>query len=52
MSDDELEDAVETFLDSAESVFDEYDDGYADADAALEVLGDHVSELRDTHEGE
>ncbi len=50
--DDELDDAVETFIDSAENVFDEYDDGYMDADAALELLGDYVSELRDTYEGE
>ena len=52
MSDDELGDAVETFLDEAERAFGEYDDGYMDADAALELLGDHVSELRDTYEGE
>ena len=47
-----IDDAVETFLDEAEKVFGEYDDGYMDADAALELLGDHVSELRDTYEGE
>lgn len=49
---DELDDEVEAFLDDAERVFGEYDDGYMDADAALELLGDYVSELRDTYEGE
>lgn len=49
---DDLDTAVADFLDVAERVYDEYDDGYIDADAALSRLGDHVSTLRDTHEGE
>jgi len=52
MSDDELDAAVATFLDATERVYDEYDDGYIDADAALSQLGDHVSTLRDAHEDE
>ncbi|WP_248896930.1 hypothetical protein [Haloplanus halobius] len=51
-SDDELEDEVAAFLDVAERVYDEYDDGYIDADAALSRLGDHVSDLRDAYEGD
>jgi hypothetical protein len=49
MSDD-LADAVETFVEEAEAVYDEYDEGYLDPDAALSRLGDHIGELRDTHE--
>ncbi|MFB6107324.1 MAG: hypothetical protein ABEJ82_00585 [Haloplanus sp.] len=48
----DLEASVETFLDSAERVYDEYDDGYVDADAALSRLGDHVADLRDDYESD
>jgi hypothetical protein len=48
----DLDAAVADFLDATERVYDEYDDGYVDADAALSRLGDHVSTLRDTYEGE
>jgi hypothetical protein len=48
--DDETPDAVATFLDQAESVFHDYDEGYLDPDAALSRLGDHVSDLRDAYE--
>jgi hypothetical protein len=51
MSDD-LADAVETFVEEAESVYDEYDEGYLDPDAALSRLGDHIADLRDTYEGD
>jgi len=51
MSSDDLDTAVTDFLDAAERVYDEYDDGYIDADAALSQLGDHLSTLRDAHEG-
>jgi hypothetical protein len=51
MSSEDLDAAVASFLDAAEDVYDEYDDGYVDADAALSRLGDHVSSLRDAHEG-
>jgi hypothetical protein len=45
-----LDAEVEAFLAAAERVYDEYDDGYIDADTALSQLGDHVSTLRDAHE--
>lgn len=48
--DDELEDAVETFLRRTDTVYGEYDQGYVDADAALSVLEDHVEELREVAE--
>lgn len=37
--------AVESFLDEAETVFAEYDQGYMDADAALSRLRRGVEEL-------
>lgn len=52
MTDDEMPPPVETFLEQVEGVYLEYDEGYLDPDAALSVLGDHVSELRDAYEGE
>ncbi|WP_435067221.1 hypothetical protein [Haloplanus sp. C73] len=48
----DIDEAVDAFLDAAEGVYDEYDDGYIDADTALSQLGDHVSTLRDAHEEE
>jgi hypothetical protein len=48
----DLDAAVADFLDATERVYDEYDDGYVDADAALSRLGDHVSTLRDAYEGD
>lgn len=49
MSDD-LEEAVETFLSDAESVYREYEQGYMDADAALSTLEMHVDSLREAAE--
>jgi hypothetical protein len=46
MSDD-LEDAVAQFLESADSVYAEYDQGYVHADAALSMLEPHVESLRE-----
>ncbi|WP_199174903.1 hypothetical protein [Halegenticoccus soli] len=46
-----LEDAVGTFLRDADAVFDEYENGYVDADAALSVLESHIEDLRDEYEG-
>lgn len=46
MTDDERSPAVAQFLDRADAAFDEYDQGYADADATLAVLRQHVDELR------
>lgn len=47
---DELETAVESFLDDADTVFGEYDQGYMDADAALSLLRDHIEELEEEYE--
>jgi len=48
---DDTPPAVERFIDQSESVFHEYEEGYLDPDSALSLLGDHISELRDTYEG-
>jgi hypothetical protein len=45
-----LDEAVETFLGEADGVFDEYDSGYMDADAALSVLQSSIEDLRDEYE--
>ncbi|MFB6193640.1 MAG: hypothetical protein ABEI75_01125 [Halobaculum sp.] len=47
---DELRPAVESFLADAETVFEEYDQGYMDADAALSRIEASYRELRETHE--
>jgi hypothetical protein len=52
MSDEDLAEAVETFVDQAETVYQEYDEGYLDPDAALSRLGDYIGDLRDTYEGD
>ncbi|QSG06729.1 hypothetical protein [Halapricum desulfuricans] len=39
--------AVEQFLDAVDAAFEEYDQGYADADATLRVVRTHVEDLRD-----
>ncbi|WP_162991526.1 hypothetical protein [Halostella salina] len=46
----ELETAVEAFLDEADTVYGEYEQGYMDADAALSRLETHVEELREASE--
>ena len=43
----ESDDAVEEFLEKADTAYEEYDHGYADADATLRRLESHVEELRD-----
>lgn len=48
MTDTEV--AVTEFLDRAEAVFEDYENGYADPDAALETLEAHVQSLRETVE--
>ena len=45
----ELDDAVERFLDDADTVFGEYDQGYMDADAALSLLRSQIEDLEDEH---
>jgi len=47
---EDLEAEVEAFLDDAETVYDEYDQGYMDADAALERLRGGVEELCEVFE--
>ncbi|WP_224449749.1 hypothetical protein [Haloprofundus salilacus] len=48
---DELESTVETFLEDADDVLGEYEQGYMDADAALGLLQSHIEDLRDEYEG-
>ena len=43
----DTETAVETFLDRADAVFEDYENGYTDPDAALATLESHVDTLRD-----
>jgi hypothetical protein len=45
MSDEPTDEAVERFLDRAAAALDDYDQGYADADATLAALRTHVDEL-------
>lgn len=45
MNDDDLEAAVREFLDRAERAFEEYDQGYADADATLSVVRSQIDDL-------
>jgi predicted transcriptional regulator len=45
MSDEPIETAVERFLDETESALDDYDQGYADADATLSVIRSRMDEL-------
>jgi hypothetical protein len=49
---EETPEAVADFIDAAETIYHEYNEGYIDPDAALSRLGDHVAELRDTYEDE
>jgi archaellum component FlaC len=46
----EIDEAVEEFLENADTAYDEYDQGYADADATLRRLKRHIEDLRETHE--
>ena len=43
----ELDDAIEEFLRKADAAYEEYEQGYADADATLRRLESHLEELRD-----
>jgi hypothetical protein len=43
-------DDIEAFLEKADTVYEEYDQGYADADATLRQLRRHIEELRETTE--
>jgi len=46
----DLETAVDEFIDEADTVYGEYEQGYMDADAALSRLETHVEELREASE--
>jgi hypothetical protein len=46
----DTETAVETFVDRADAVFDDYENGYTDPDAALSTLESHVELLREAVE--
>ncbi|MFW5917307.1 MAG: hypothetical protein ACOCRD_02730 [Halorubrum sp.] len=45
MSDGSMETAVERFLEETESALDDYEQGYADADATLSVVRTRIDEL-------
>jgi phage gp29-like protein len=45
-TEDALESEVEEFLRQADAVYEEYDQGYADADASLRQLRRHLDDLR------
>jgi hypothetical protein len=47
---DETDRAVAAFLDEADAVYGEYEQGYMDADAALSRLDAAISELRQASE--
>jgi hypothetical protein len=46
MSDHEIHDAVEAFLNEADDAYGEYEEGYTDADATLRRLETAIEELR------
>jgi hypothetical protein len=50
MTDDTLDTAVESFFEDVDETLEEYDRGYADADATLRVLRAHLDELREAAE--
>jgi hypothetical protein len=43
----DADERLAAFLGEAETVFEEYDQGYMDADAALRRLRGHIDELRE-----
>ncbi|PSP73234.1 hypothetical protein BRC86_10240 [Halobacteriales archaeon QS_3_64_16] len=44
----ELDEAVEAFLQDARSVYEEYEEGYMDPDAALWTIEGHLDSLEET----
>ncbi|MFD1569351.1 hypothetical protein [Halorubrum laminariae] len=52
MSDEPIETAVEQFLDEAASALDDYEEGYADADATLSVIRSRMDELERAMRGD
>lgn len=47
---DETDEAVAEFLDAADKLYGEYDQGYMDADAALSLLETRIETLRERTE--
>lgn len=45
MTNDDLEMLIEEFLRDANRAYEEYEQGYADADATLRVLRSHIDRL-------
>lgn len=52
MSDEDLHEAVESFVDDVDLALSEYEQGYADADATLTVVQSHLADLQEVVEGE
>jgi glutaredoxin 2 len=50
MADIDTDEAVKRFLRKADDVYEEYEQGYADADATLRRLERHLEDLRDAAE--
>lgn len=48
--DESVESAVDAFVADVETVYDEYDQGYLDADAALRRIRAHLDDLEDAAE--
>jgi hypothetical protein len=46
----DTEQSIEKFLNKADRVYDEYERGRTDPDAALRVLESHIDDLRDATE--
>lgn len=44
---EDLEQTVEEFLERVDAAYEEYEQGYTDADATLRVVKGHVDHLRD-----
>lgn len=42
----DIDTAVEDFLEKSDTVLEEYEAGYADADATLRLLESHIEDLR------
>lgn len=47
---EDLADTVATVLDRIDAAYEEYEQGYADADATLAVIDAHLEELREVSE--
>ena len=50
MTDEDLRDAVESFVDDVDLALSEYEQGYADVDATLTVVQSHLDDLPEVRE--